>query len=128
MFRSAGTASGINRLEQVSEQINATTSNELYQIAEANRRAAGFAFFVSGRTSEQAAEQYRYIDDYQLGDMVSVQVYDYRFRVPISAVNISWAADRVVETPVLGTYTPNLLRGMRKDVLGLADRFNRNIA
>lgn len=128
MFRSAGGGSGLDRIETFTEQSNATTSNELYQIAEAHRRDDGFAFYVSGRTAATATEQYVYVTDYRLGDLVTVQVQGIRFTVPITAVNISVTAERSTETPVLGTYTPDRLRGMKRDLLGLADRFDANIA
>lgn len=128
VFRSAGGGAGVNRIETLTEQSNATTTTELFQIAEATRRQDGFAFYVSGNTSEQAAEQYRYLVDYQLGDLVSVQVSGIRFPVPITAVNLSVTSQRTKQTPVLGTFTPDRLRGMRKDILNLSERFNTNIA
>ena len=82
MFRSAGGGSGISRKEVVVENTNATTSNELHQFAEAKRREAGFALYVSGRTSEQAAESYEYLTDYRLGDLVTVQVKGSGSRCP----------------------------------------------
>ena len=53
---------------------------------------------------------------------------DVRFPVPITAIEISVTSERTLETPTLGTYNPDRLRGLRKDILGLEQRFNDNLA
>jgi hypothetical protein len=129
MFRSSdGGFSGINRREMLVEAANSTTSNELYQVANATRVENSFALYVSGRTNALAAEQYRYLTDYELGDLVTVQVSGLRFVVPITAIELAVTPGRVVETPVLGTYTPNRLKGMQEAILLLERRNDTNIA
>lgn len=128
MFRTAGGGTGFARRERVVEATSVTTSNELHQIAEANRRNDGFAFYVTGRLNEHAVEQYQYLEDYELGDIVTVQVRGIRFPVPISAVTIRVSPERTVQTPTLGTYTPNLITAMQRRLLGIDERFGQNIA
>lgn len=130
MFRSYdGTSgTGVARIERVVENTTVTTSTELFQYAKAVRAEDGFAFYVSGRTNEKAAEQYRFLEDYRLGDLITVQVSGIRFEVPVTAVTITVSPDREVQTPTLGIYTPDRLRGVRKDLLELDERFADNIA
>lgn len=130
MFRSYDGTSGVGvaRIERVIENTTVTTSSELFQYAKAVRAEDGFAFYVSGRTNEQAAEQYRFLDDYRLGDLITVQVSGVRFRVPVTAVTITVSPEREVQTPTLGIYTPDRLRGVRKDLLEIEERFADNIA
>lgn len=130
MFRSYdGTSgTGVARIERLVENTSITTTTELFQYARAVRAEDGFAFYVSGRTNEQAAESYQYLDDYRLGDIITVQVSGFRFHVPITAVTITVTPERVVQTPTLGIYQPDRLRGVRKDLLEIDQRFADNIA
>jgi hypothetical protein len=133
-FRSAdGGGEGLARIEKVVEASNATTLNELFQIAEANRREDGWALHVVGRLNDDAAERYDYQVHYQLGDTVTVQVSGFRRAVPIEAVEITVSPDasgatNVTEVPTLGAYSPNRLRAIDRRILGLTERFDDNIA
>lgn len=130
MFRSYDNTggTGVSRIEKVVENTTATTSNELYQYAQATAREDGWAIYVNGRLNEVAAEHYQYLTDYRLGDLISLQVSGFRFSVPIAAVEISVTPERTVETPVLGTYSPDRLRAIDKRLLGLNERLDTNIA
>ena len=129
MFRSAGGGSGVTRIEKVVEQTNAATDTELFQFAESRRNEDELAFFMAGTLNRNAAESYRYLDDYRLGDLISVQIQGVRFPVPITGVQITVNPEQgLTELPVLGTFTPNRLVKMRQDIDDLAERFDENLA
>jgi hypothetical protein len=120
--------SGLDRVERLTEQTNAETVAELAEIAEAIRRDDGFTVAVSGAVSPAMAQSLRYRTHYGLGDLLGVQIGDARYPVPVTAVTFSVTAARSVALPVLGQWTNDRLQGLRRDVLGLADRFDRSIA
>lgn len=119
---------GLDRFEFVTEQVNASTPDELRLIA--NAVLADSAPFVSvdAELSSSIAQRLRYGIDYQLGDKLGVQVDGERYPSPVTAVRFEVTPERSQATPVLGTWSPERLQGLRRDVLGLADRFNNNIA
>jgi hypothetical protein len=127
-FASAGSPLGAERVERVTEQTNATTTAELAQVAEVIRRDEGVALHVDGQVTALAARVYPFGISYDIGDVVSVQVGGSRFPLPVTSVRVEVNPERAAATPVLGTFTPDRLQGLRRDVLGLADRFNSNIS
>lgn len=126
-FEAAGTATGLDRVELVTEQTNATTSAQLLLLAEAVRRDEGSQFIVEGAISDAAARQYPAGDAYLLGDNVGFNVGPTRYSVPVTSITTTVTAERSVQLPVFGRWTPDRLQGLRRDILGLADRFNSQI-
>jgi hypothetical protein len=122
-----GTVTGLDRVELVTEQTNATTTGQLGLIAEAVRRDEGFQFVIEGAVSDQAARQYPAGVAYQLGDQVGFNIGPSRISVPVTSVTTTVSAERSVQLPVFGRWTPDRLQGLRRDVLGLADRFDSQV-
>jgi hypothetical protein len=123
-----GGAVGLDRVESFTEQTNAQSVGGLKLIAEVVRRDSGYSVAVSGAVSPARAQSLRYGVHYGLGDILGVQIGDQRYAVPVTAVTFSVTAARSVALPVLGQWTNDRLQGLRRDVLGLADRFDRSIA
>ena len=126
-FESAGTPVGRARVERVTEQSNATTSAQLSAIAEAVRRDEGAVTTIQGAISEQVARQFPANDAYRLGDLVGFNIGDVRIPVKVTSITTEVSASRSVQLPVFGVWTPDRLQGLRRDVLGLADRFNTQV-
>ena len=127
-FASSGSDTGAARVERITEQSNATTTGELEQIAEVIRRDDAVALHVDGQVSTLTALRHKFGEAYDVGDVVSVQVGGARFPVPVTSVRIEVGPQRSVAVPVLGVFSPDRLQGLRRDVLGLADRFDNNIS
>jgi hypothetical protein len=122
-----GTVAGLERVELVTEQTNATTTAQLGLIAEAIRRDEGAQFVIEGAISDQAARQYPAGVAYQLGDRVGFNIGPSRVPVRVTSVTTTVNAERSVQLPVFGRWTPDRLQGLRRDVLGLADRFDSQV-
>jgi hypothetical protein len=126
-FAVAGTVAGLERVELVTEQTNATTTAQLGLIAEAIRRDEGAQFVIEGAISDEAARQYPAGVAYQLGDTVGFNIGPLRVPVRVTSVTTTVSAERSVQLPVFGRWTPDRLQGLRRDVLGLADRFDSQV-
>jgi hypothetical protein len=126
-FAVAGTGAGLERVELVTEQTNATTTAQLGLIAEAIRRDEGAQFVIEGAISDEAARQYPAEVAYQLGDTVGFNIGLLRVPVRVTSVTTTVSAERSVQLPVFGRWTPDRLQGLRRDVLGLADRFDSQV-
>jgi hypothetical protein len=122
-----GTVAGLERVELVTEQTNATTTAQLGLIAEGVRRDEGFQFVIEGAISDVAARQYPAGVAYQLGDQVGFNIGLSRISVRVTSVTTTVSAERSVQLPVFGRWTPDRLQGLRRDVLGLADRFDSQV-
>ena len=119
-------AAGLDRIEALTEQTNATTA-QLPVAAEAVRRDLSVALSVDGQVTAVASRRYRYAIDYDLGDLLGVVVDRVRYATPVTAVQVEVTPERSVAVPALGTWSNDRLQGMRRDVLGLAERFDRSI-
>lgn len=129
VFRTSTTpAVGLERIEQFSDQASLSTTQELQASATANTRLGAESFSVYGEVTDELAVTLRYGEQLQLGDLISIQVDGVRHKVPVTSARFEISADRQVVRPILGTATPDALRGLIRDVAGLADRFNRDIA
>lgn len=126
-FEAAGTPSGRARVERVTEQSNATTTAQLAAIAEAVRRDGGAVTTIQGAISEQTARQFPANESYRLGDLVGFNIGVDRIPVKVTSITTEVSAARSIQLPVFGVWTPDRLQGLRRDVLGLADRFNTQV-
>lgn len=127
-FVSRGSGVGLGRVEMLTEQSNAETTAQLALLAEAVRRDQSTVVSLDGTVMPSAATRLRFGIDYDVGDALGVQVGGDRVPSPVTAVRIEVSARRQQATPVLGTWSPDRLQGLRRDVLGLAERFQRNIS
>lgn len=126
-FESAGSATGLARVELVTEQSNATTTAQLQAIADATLRDLDAQFVIEGSITDAAARQWQPGVDYLLGDTVGFNVDVLRVPVRVTSITTEVSAERSVQLPVFGRWTPDRLQGLRRDVLGLAERFNSQI-
>lgn len=128
LFESADSgATGLARFEALSEQASATSSDELNQIASTGVLAGSGGDWVSTKLTATAAQRLQWLVDYDVGDLLAVEVENVRFTVPVTAVEITVTPDRADVVPSLGEVVPDRLRGLNRDVLDLAARFDNQI-
>lgn len=114
-------------IEAFSDQSNAQGVEQMEAIAEVVRAEDAEAITIDGVITEAAAQRFPFDTAWRLGDLVGVQVNGERYAVPVTAVAIEVNAERSIARPVLGQWTNDRLQGLRRDVLGLADRFDRTV-
>lgn len=119
---------GINRVEAVYENTNITTGAGLATAANTELLLQGEDVSVDGLVAVNAAQRVRYLDDYQLGDWLGVEVDSVRYASQVEAVTISLTAERELIRPVLGRAATNEALSLIKQVGGLTTRFDSQIA
>jgi len=130
VFRAASAegAAGAGRRELFVDYSSLSSSRELQQAANTHVRMNGETWSVYGEVTDELAASLRHGSDFRVGDMIGVEVEGRRYAVPVTSVSYEITADRQVVRPVLGTAAPDALAGMIRDVAGLANRFQNDIA
>lgn len=123
-----GGAVGLDRVEVVYENMNITTVAGLVTAAAAELVLQGENVSVDGLVAANAAQRVRFIDDYQLGDWLGVEVDSVRYASQVEAVTISLTAERELVRPVLGRASANHALNVIRDIAGLESRFDSQIA
>lgn len=126
-FATAGTATGVARREQFTNQSSLSTLAELQQSATTGLTGLAAALTVRADITDTGAAGFRYHVDYDVGDIIAVEVAAVRYPVVVEAVTIHVGPDRQVIRPVLGGATPDLVTGMIRDINNLQARFNTQI-
>lgn len=121
-------AIGLDRVEVIYENTNITTLTGLQTAADGELVLQGEDVSVDGLVAADAAQRVRYLDDYQLGDWLGVEVDSVRYSAQVEAVVISLSDEREVIRPVLGRAAGNDTLSLIRQVSGLESRFNSQIA
>lgn len=119
---------GLDRVEQVYENTNISTAAGLETATNTELALAGSDVSVDGNIAETAAQRLRYLDDYDLGDWLGVEVDGVRYRSQVEAVRFEINAERETVRPVLGRAATNQLLALTRQVDALGWRFDRQIA
>jgi len=127
-FAFAGTATGAARRETFTDQTSLSTVTEVQQSATSTLAYAGSTLTVRAELSDLAAAGLIFGYHYNLGDVVTIEIGDVRYPVPVESVTVHVGTDRAFVRPVLGDATPNLVTGIIRDVADLAARFDTQIA
>lgn len=128
-FATAETAAtGLDRVEFVYENTNITTAAGLSTAAAAELVLHGEDVSVDGLVAADAAQRVRFLDDYNLGDWIGVEVDTVRYSSQVEAVIVSLTADREVVRPVLGRTSANDALTLIRQVSGLESRFDSQIS
>lgn len=128
-FRSSPTsATGLDRVEAVFENTNITTVGELELSALTQQAERATATTVSTRVADGSLQRFEYLTDYNVGDIVAVELDNVRYPVPVRSVSIELSPGVAVVSPTLGSPNLDRLSGLLKDVDGLAARLNRSVA
>lgn len=127
-FRTAGTASGAARREVFSDQSSLSSATEVQQAATTTLAVEAGGLTVSTQVADIAAERVAYLDDYDLGDVVSVEIGSVRYPVVVESVTIQSNVERSVIRPLLGDAALNPVLGLLRDVANLQSRFRNQIA
>lgn len=127
-FRTASTgATGSARREQFSDQASLSSTAELQQSATATNALSAGTWSITAVPTDDASSRWGIGADIRVGDFVSIQVARRRHRVPVVAIGWSVSAERVQVRPVLGEATSDALKGIVRDVAGLASRFRTDV-
>jgi hypothetical protein len=121
-------ATGLDRVEVVYENTNITTPTGLTTAANTELVLQGEDIAVDGLVAADAAQRIRFLDDYELGDQLGVEVDSVRYSAQVEAVTFSLTADREVVRPVMGRSSTNEALNIIRQVDGLTSRFNSQIA
>lgn len=126
-FATAGTATGAARREVFSDQSSLSTLAEVQQTATTTLATAGATLTVRAEITDSAAAGFRFLDDYDIGDTIAIEIADVRYPVTVESITFQVSPERSVIRPVLGDATPDLVTGLLRDVAGLASRFDTQI-
>lgn len=127
-FTTAGNVAGIARREMFSDQSSLTTVAELSQAAATTLATNSGTVSVLADVATFAAEHLVFGDDYDIGDILAVEIDGIRYAVPITAVTFHVGADRSVVKPTFAASSANPLSGLIRDVANLQSRFQTQIA
>jgi hypothetical protein len=128
MFATSDTgATGLDRVEVVYENTNITTSAGLQTAADGELVLRGEDVSVDGLVAADAAQRVRFLDDYDLGDWLGVEVDSVRYSSQVEAVVINLTAQREVIRPVLGRASANDVLTLIRQVSGIESRFDNQI-
>lgn len=119
--------SGRDRREVFADWSNLASATEVSRAALTTRRQSAATWSVQAAIADVAAQRLRFLDDYDIGDLLSVEINSIRHAVPIEAVRIELDASHGVIRPVFGTAAPDLLAGLLRDVAGLRSRLDSTI-
>lgn len=129
VFRSADAGpTGVGRREAFTDQSGLATAGEVQSAANVQMRLGGETWSVYGEVTDETAASLRYGHDLVLGDLITIEVAGVRHKVPVTSAAFEISVERQVVRPMLGTASPDELRGLVKDVANLAARFNRDVA
>lgn len=125
LVRTTG-AQGADRIEKVLE-VSGDEAEQIEEV-EAALAAGREQWYVAATLIPSAAARFKYPRDYQVGDIVTVEIEGVPFTVPITAVRLS-RDDNGVETviPVLGGAPPNRTSQLYRRLRGL-ERYQRRHA
>jgi hypothetical protein len=118
---------GLDRVEVIYENTNITTVGGLTLAASTELILQGEDVSVDGLVATDAAQRVRYLDDYDLGDYLGVEVDSVRYVSQVEAVSISLSAEREVIRPVLGRASTNDALRLIRQVSGIESRFDNQI-
>lgn len=121
-------ATGLDRIESVYQNTNVATTGGLATAASAEleRRSSGVS--VRGTISASATQQIRYLDDYDVGDLLGIEVEGVRYAAQVEGVQIEINAEQESVTPILGPNSADELVRLIGDVAGLQTQFDSQIA
>lgn len=121
-------STGLDRVERVYENTNISTADGLQRAATTELALAGSDVSVDGNIAETAAQRIRYLDDYDLGDWLGIEVGGVRYRSQVEAVKFEISALRETVRPVLGRSSTDRARELLRQVDDLTWRLDRQIA
>ena len=127
-FATAGTATGAARRERFSDQSALSTSTEVGQSAASTLAAAAEVLTVRASITDTAASGAQYLQAYNVGDTIAIEIDNVRWPVVVQAVTVHVSPERAVIRPVLGPGVRNLVSGLLRDVAGLQSRLDSTIA
>lgn len=127
-FATIGTAAGIARREVFSDQSSLTTPAEVAQAAATALAAGAATIGVRSDITPVAAQRMVFIDDYDIGDILAVEIDSIRYPVAVSSVAIHIGPTRSVALPSFAPAATSPVTGILRDIADLQSRFQTQIA
>lgn len=127
MFATARSTGG-RRIEMFSDQASLTSPSELQAAAVAAVTVNADDLTVQAEITDRAAADFAYLNKYDVGDLVAVEIDFVRYPIPVTAVAFHISPERSVVRPTLGSASLNKLTGLLRDVADLQSRFDTQIA
>lgn len=121
-------ATGLDRVETVYENTNITDAGTLQLAADAQLVLRADAVTVDAVIADEALQNIRYGTDYQVGDMLGVEINGVRHASPVTSVLFEIGPDRKRVRPLLGNAAASDLSALISDVAGVGARLDRSIA
>jgi hypothetical protein len=121
-------AEGLSRVEVVYENVNVTTAAGLASAANVELAEASSGVSVAAVLAEGAAQRLRYLTDYDVGDVLGIEVDGVRYTASVERVRFDLTEDRTLVTPVLGRSTSDQTLRLIRGMSDLADRFDTQLA
>jgi hypothetical protein len=123
----SGGQSGLDRVEVVYENTNITVTGELEAAVARELSLATAEASVEAVLSPSAAQSIDYLDDYNLGDHLGVEIEGVRYAPQVEAVRFSFSPDRQLITPLLGRTSADPLKRLLSRVASLQSQFDTQI-
>lgn len=128
-FRTASSgATGLDRVESLYDISNVSDATALTRAAAEQLAAGSGDVVVDGKIAVGAAQSLVWGTDYELGDSLAVEIDSVRYTSQVESIEITITPDRETVQPMLGRAAKSTTQRIVREVSGLADRFNRNIA
>lgn len=122
-----GGQTGLDRVEVVYENVNITVTAELETATARELTLATEDASVEAVLSPSAAQSIDYLDDYNLGDHLGVEIEGVRYAPQVEAVRFSFSSDRQLITPLLGRTSADPLKRLLSRVSSLQSQFDTQI-
>lgn len=128
-FATAGGGLGLARRERYVDARNLASAVEVGQQAATVLAESAGGVTVSATLSDSAAQRadMRYLADYEVGDVLAVEIGGVRRPAPVTAVVVSISAERQIVRPVFGPVGTDPLRALLRSVAALQS-LNRSTA
>lgn len=126
-FAAIGGGFGLERRETFVDARNLASATEVAQRAATALAEAAGGLTVSAVLSDAATQRadMRYLTDYEVGDVVALEINGVRHQTPITAVTISISPERQIVRPAFGPVGSDALRALLRSVSDL-ESINRD--
>lgn len=121
-------ATGIDRVELLYDNTNITTTPGLVTAAASQLAQSGGGTSVDGTVAAGAAQRVRYRDDYDLGDVLGVEIDSVRLSAKVEGVSFELTSEVQRVLPVLGRASTDAAVEVIRSVDDLSSRFDRQVA
>jgi len=121
-------AIGLDRVEDIYESTNIATASGLISAAESQLDQRATDISVDGEVADDAAQRVRYLDTYDLGDWLGVEIDGVRYSSQVETVRFQLGSMSQSVVPVLGRTSVNRALQLRRAVSSINSQLSRSIS